>query len=378
MMQETYFGNNSIRHLPDIILKYRAKKVFVVTGGDSFSTSGIQRTVNTYLAEFELSHYGHFSNNLDEACVERGLELYKLATPDLIIGIGGGSVIDMAKLLRSFGPNGFGLRDQISSLGALKYSKIPLIAIPTTAGAGSQATQFATIYLDRIKHSIASELLLPDIAIVDPNLTNSLSPYLTAIGGMDAMCQAIESYWSIRSNAQSRNFARASIRSISKELINAVHRKTRRSRYAMAEAAHLSGKAINITKTTAPHAISYPLTAHFAIPHGHAVALTLPSFLLFNYGVTEHDLNDSRGVAFVRSGIEEVCNLLTCRSPEEASQSIIDLMGDIGLATSYHGMNLDRDTVKKAVLEEVDMERLLNNPRMVSKESLATLLDKLS
>src|SRR5207248_4789041 len=126
------------------------------------------------------------------------------------------------------------------------------------------------------KYSVCHEFLLPDIAIVDPILTHKMSPRLTAITGMDALSQAIESYWSIHSTEESKGYAREAIRIIVDQLPKAVNEPTNDSRLAMARASHLAGKAINVTRTTAPHALSYALTSRFGVPHGQAVSLTLP------------------------------------------------------------------------------------------------------
>ncbi len=112
------------------------------------------------------------------------------------------------------------------------------------------------------------------MAIVDPALTRSLPPLVAAASGMDALSQAIESYWCVNSTDESKDFAREAIGRIVPHIREAVHAASDEPRLAVAQGAHLSGKAINITRTTAPHALSYALTSRFGVPHGQAVSLT--------------------------------------------------------------------------------------------------------
>src|SRR5262249_51347864 len=138
---------------------------------------------------------------------------------------------------------------------------LPLVAIPTTAGSGSEATPFAVLYVGHVKHSIAGPAMLPDVAIVDPSLTDSMSPALTAVTGMDAFSQAVESYWCIHSTERSKAYARRAIALVLEHLEVAVTAPREENRRAMSKAAHLAGRAIAITKTTGAHALSYPLTS---------------------------------------------------------------------------------------------------------------------
>ena len=152
----------------------------------------------------------------------------------------------------------------------------PLVCIPTTAGTGSEATHFAVIYVDGKKKSIASQQLLPDVVILDPQLTDNMPAYVSACSGFDALCQA--TYWSRAATPLSQLYAALTIKVLIVELPQAVNSNSRLVRDKMQMAANWAGKAINISKTTAPHAMSYVITQEFGIPHGHAVALTLGKF----------------------------------------------------------------------------------------------------
>ena len=169
-----------------------------------------------------------------------------------------------------------------------------MIAIPTTAGTGSEATHFAVVYVDGEKYSLAHPYLVPAYAVIDPLLTYSLPAGVTAASGLDAFCQAIESIWAVGATDVSHTFATEAARLAVQHLRAAVQNPTDTARAGMCRAAHLSGKAINISKTTAPHALSYVLTAEYGLAHGVAVALTLAPMLQYNAQVTAIDCADPR------------------------------------------------------------------------------------
>ena len=199
--------------------------------------------------------------------------------------------------------------------------------------------------------------MLPDWAIVDAQFTNRLPSFITATTGMDALSQGIESYWSVRATDESKQYATEAIKIALQHLRDAVQRPDDVSRNGMAKAAHLSGKAINISKTTACHAMSYPLTSHYGIPHGHAVALTLPQIILFNNN-------------------REIIELLGAANAEEAAKAVEDLMKDIGLATRLHELGIQEKDIPMLV-DGMSLERAGNNPRGFGKEDAQTVLQNI-
>jgi alcohol dehydrogenase class IV len=157
-------------------------------------------------------------------------------------------------------------------------------------------------------------------------------------------------------------------------LANAVNHPDLPSRQAMAEAAYFAGCAINITKTTAPHALSYPITTYYNVPHGHAVALTLGIFLVHNYALTDADLNDIRGVSYVKKSLDQLCNIFQTDNPQSASESIQQLMHNIGLETSFCKLGIDDISL---IVNKVNPARLQNNPRQVSINDITLILQSL-
>ncbi|HMS63837.1 MAG TPA: phosphonoacetaldehyde reductase [Ignavibacteria bacterium] len=376
-IQEEYFETGSIGKLKDILLRNSARKIFLVTGKKSFEESGLKKVTEDLTSDFQIFRYSDFSENPKAEDVEKGIELFRNSGCDTIVAAGGGSVIDTGKLINILSAQSESPENYITGKSVISKQGKLFIAIPTTSGAGSEATHFAVVYLDKEKYSLAHEFILPDIVITDPELTFSVPPYVTAVSGIDAFSQAIESYWCINSNKESKQFSSEAIKLIFGNIVSAVKSPSEENRMNMSKAANLSGKAINITKTTAPHAISYSLTSYFGVPHGQAVSLTLGEFLKYNYEVTENDINDKRGVSFVKNTIEEISELLGCSSVCEARDKINLLMREIGLKTKLSETGIVSPENINLILENVNTERLQNNPRSLTRENLNSILKKI-
>jgi alcohol dehydrogenase class IV len=304
-----------------------------------------------------------------------GVDAFRAASPDIVVAVGGGSVLDTAKLVNALAHQEAEPLAIVQGREQVRVPGVPLIAVPTTAGSGSEATHFAVVYVERSKYSLASPLLLPKAAIVDPALTFSLTPRLTAVTGMDAFAQAVESYWSVHSTDGSKACARRAIELVLRWLPRAVHEPTPEARRSMSKAAHLAGRAINITKTTGAHAMSYPLTMHFGIPHGHAVCLTLGRWLLFNSQVSDADVTDPRGARYVQQTVAELVTLMGCLDAEGGCRRIEELTCALGLQPRLGSLGISRPAAIDAVVPNVNVERVANNPRAPTPSSLRQLVE---
>lgn len=347
--QETYLGEGSVCALVNVIMKISPRKLLVVRGKKSYSLCGAQEIIQNLVSKLKLSivEFNDFTENPKKEDVQKGLQLLYREKPDIIIGIGGGSVIDMSKLLRFYysNPNEFGT-SFFEKVGVL----VPLIAIPTTAGTGSEVTHFAVMYENRIKYSVANQNILPDIAIVDPIFTYYNSEYLTACTGFDALAQAIESYWNVATTNESEDYALKAIRLIWESLPMVIKDKNNvEARQRISEGAFWAGKAINITKTTGPHAISYSFTSHYNLPHGHAVAYTFPFFF---------DKNTSlEWLPAYQERMRVLLNLLGVVPGEDKKQFFIDYLNKISLS-----LKIPENFEVSVILSNINEERLKNNP----------------
>lgn len=375
-MKTDYFGVGCLNSIRSIMERHKATRIFLVTGGKSFFVSGAQAAITPYLDGKIVVRFSDFSVNPKIGDVIKGVSELRQAKSDIVIAIGGGSAIDMAKLINITFPSIYEPHDIVTGKKSIDMRGLPLIAIPTTAGSGSEATHFAVVYVDSTKYSLAHKYILPDYSIVDPSLTYGLPPGLTAVSGFDALCQAVESYWAITATEESQEYASQSIRMILSSLESAVNSPNREARKTMSLAAHLAGKAINITKTTAPHAISYPLTTCFNIPHGHAAALMLGKFFVINSRTEGVKWNDPRGTQYVQNIMHELYGLFDCADARECSEKWYKLMAAAGLETRLEPLGICHQSDIDLIIKNVNAERLDNNPIIIDKSILEQLFQQ--
>ncbi len=377
-MQQEYFGIGSIEQLGAILVNENPKNILVVHGKSSYPASGAEEKLKPLLQPYQVTSFTDFSSNAKEEDIEQGIAIFREHCCDLVLAIGGGSALDIAKGITFFFDVPGQVKSYLHKKSSLAGRKIPFIAIPTTAGTGSEATHFAAIYIDKSKYSLAHPSLVPDYAIIDPSLTFSLPPYVTACTGMDALSQAIESYWSIHSTEQSKDYAREAIMLALKHLEKAVRDPNPEARTAMAQAANLAGKAINISFTTACHAVSYPITSYFKVPHGHAVALTLDQMFMYNADVTSQDCGDSRGVEYVRKTIDELVDIFGVDNPLQVQLHLQHLLHAIGLERSLRNLGISATADIDLIIQNgFNPERVKNNPRQLSAAELRSLLGRI-
>ena len=375
-MQREFFGIGTLNNLDELISEYDAKKIFLVYGNKSFRLSGAEEKIGLNIENISYTVFNPTPNPEIEE-IKRGISIFKEFDPDIVIAVGGGSVIDSAKAINALSFQSDDPISYILSEKKLVHGGKPLVAIPTTAGTGSEVTKFATIYIDKKKYSLESEKIVPDVALVDPTLTYSLTPYLTASNGLDALCQGIESFWSINSTDESRVYAKTAMELAFTNIEMAVKTPSKEVRVAMAKASHFSGKAIAISKTTACHAVSYPLTSYFDIPHGHAVALTMPAFLEFNSMVNEDDCNDKRGLIFVNERMDDILSIIGASDGTEGKRKFDRLLKNVLKDTKLRDFDIGEKDIDFILNKSFTPSRMNNNPRNVSKEHLRKILENI-
>ncbi len=361
-MVEEYFYDGSIEKVKEIVSSLGAERVFLVHGKNSYELSGAREKLDGIQG---ITEFTYFSSNptLDE--VKAGMEAFDY---DVIVAVGGGSAIDVAKLINIFSFQEHAPEKYVLKEKSIEHKGMPLIAVPTTAGTGSESTHFAVVYLGGKKYSVAHEYILPDHVILDTELTLTLPKYQTACTGMDALCQGIESYWSVRSTENSKEYARKAIELILENITKVVQMPDDiEARRKMLLGANYSGKAINISKTTAPHACSYVISTRCGIPHGHAVALMMKEFIRYN-GENYDSVVDERGEEYVRTVMDEIYTMFGCRGPEKASEFFASKMEEVGLETSLEDVCKGIDF--EEFVEGVNVERLGNNPVSLNRQEL--------
>jgi alcohol dehydrogenase class IV len=291
---------------------------------------------------------------------------------DAVIAVGGGSIIDRAKLI--FGSTCIAEGLEALVAGRLSSARVGcrLLAIPTTAGTGSEATQFAVLYRNGKKLSVEALELLPSHAVVDPSLVQGVPSRQAAISGFDALTQAIESLWSLRATDGSRQDAWRSIRTIVPVLEKAVNDPDPETCESMAVGAHYSGRAINVSRTTGAHAVSYILTSRFHVPHGHAVALMLMAFFTINQG--QQGLSSS-----ARSALAHIKDLYAVFGADDVVTMIAvwrGLMKRCGLEVSLSQLGLPPSCIDD-IVGNINVERMGNNPIVCTREMIGEAISEM-
>lgn len=365
-------GVGTLAQLGDVLDSLGLDTVLLVARPGSLARSGAEAAVRSALRGRSIERYASFGSNPRMEDVQGGVEgMRRLLRPDAagtgLLAVGGGSVLDMAKLIAYFSAQG---TDKVAT-GASQGSepcRWPIVAIPTTAGTGSEATHFATVYRGTVKHSVAHPSLRPRVAIIDPRLTFSMPREVAASTGLDALCQALESLWAVAGTPESRADARRAVELILPALEESVLHCTHDARCRVAEGAYLAGRAIDVSKTTAAHALSYGLTIRWGVPHGHAVALMLAP--LVEVSLRWCALHpDHRACA----AMERVVSVLG--GPAAAPRRISAFMERFGLASSLREIGLNERGDLDWLARGVNEARLQNHPCPLSDADLRTVLD---
>ena len=256
---------------------------------------------------------------------------------------------------------------------------IPMIAIPTTSGTGSEATHFAVLFKGDSKYSIVDENLIPQTVILAPELTTSMPRMVAITTGFDSFSQAIESFWSVNSTEESREYSLQAISIIQKSFVSSVNNNRIEDRANMQKAAFLSGKAINIAKTTSAHAISYPLTSFFKIPHGLAVFLTIPTIFKFNMDISQDNCSDPRGYEFVSKRMTELKDvILRKNNGNNPKEVLLDYLKTFAMKfkLSDYGVKTDSD-ISTILNNGFNPQRMKNNPRKMTRDDLRKILQEI-
>ena len=346
------------------------KKIFIICGEKSFIHSGAKKLLNDLLINSQTYYFFKKHPYPDIIELKQIINALRNYAPNLIIAVGGGSVLDYAKVANCLAENE-NLEEKIkSSTYNLNGNFSKLLAIPTTAGSGAEVTSNAVIYIDKIKYSVEGDKLKPDYFFLLPELVIGASNKIKSSAGFDAIAQSLESLISRKSNDKSINFAKKSLKISFKYYLDYLHKPNIENTSAMCLAANLSGEAISISKTTAPHAVSYPFTSIYNISHGHAVSLTLNKFLTFNYkninaNSADFDLNDRYKTIF---------NLSNTKNINSFDEFLIDLKKKANLENDFNklGINLQKDFSN--IISGVNIMRLSNNPIKLDSENLKKII----
>ena len=336
--------------------------------GRSYDRLSIREEIEASGAE--LVRFSGFAPNPRYEDVCAGVTLFRRAGCDGILAVGGGSAIDVAKCVKLYSkmdPGRSYLEQEPADTG------VPLIAVPTTAGTGSESTHFAVIYFRGVKQSVTHDSILPDLAVLDPAVLRDLPLYQKKSTMLDALCQAIESWWSVNATAESIGYARRAAEAIRENWQAYIDGTEPAAAERMMLAANDAGRAINITQTTAPHAMSYKLTSLYGLPHGNAVAVCLPEVWEYMQAHPEECM-DARGAGYLSEVFRDIAGALGQDSPQAAVRWFRRLMQTLEMR--YPVSENWQDERRELVLA-VNHTRLKNNPVALSEGALQELYERI-
>ena len=281
---EIRFGAGVIKTLAAEIKAFGGKRGLLVTSR-SFVKRGLAGKIVDDSEGLIVTIYGEVSPNPEVSECDACSALIRENECDFVVALGGGSVMDCAKAAATFSVAGVASTEFLATGKAIPQEHLPIIAVPTTAGTGSEITSVSVLsdHQRGVKAPMASDGFYPKLAIVDPQLTHSVPLYITACTGFDVLCHAVESYWSIHHQPVCATLSVHAARLVMQHLLTAFNEPDNaEAREKMAEASVVAGLGFALPKTTSSHACSYPLTNLFGIPHGEACALTISHFMRFN------------------------------------------------------------------------------------------------
>lgn len=361
------FGAGVLGELPALALPLTGPRVLIVTDPGMMGTGIVDRAVGLLRdAGLETTLFADVQADPPEAVVLAAVDAAREAGAGGIIGLGGGSSLDVAKLVALLAPGTEALAD-VYGVGKARGPRLPLVLIPTTSGTGSEVTPISIVTTGAAeKMGVVSPHLIPDLALLDPELTLGLPPHVTAATGIDAMVHAIEAYASAspNNNPVSRALACEALRLMGGALLRAVRDGSdAAARADMLLGSMLAGQAFANSPVAAVHALAYPLGGHFHIPHGLSNALVLPHVLRFNAVVAPAPYAELAPHAFP--------DLAALDGQERAAafiERLATLSADCGLPQRLRDMEISAEVLPRLARDAMNQTRLLvNNPRPLTE-----------
>ncbi|MDI3534169.1 MAG: alcohol dehydrogenase [Thermosediminibacterales bacterium] len=365
-------GVGALKKLGSEARKLGGKKVFIITD-EGIAKAGILEKVKGIL-EKEGFEVGYFDKVIPEPPIDTVEDIAEAVKQDgynLLIGLGGGSSIDATKAVSILVTNG-GPIDKYVGTNLVEKPGLPTIMLPTTSGTGSEVTPIAilTDVKEELKKGVVSPYLYADVAIVDPNLTITVPPKITANTGMDALIHAIESYIAKKANKFTECISLEAIKLISGSLRTAVaDGENIEARYNMSLGSLMAGVAFANAGVGAVHALAYPLGGQFHIPHGMANTLMLRYVMEYNV------VSRMEKFAKIAEAMGENIEGLSIReAAQKAIDAMIALAEDIGVPTKLREVDIPEAAIPKLAEAGVKVTRLLsNNPRVLTLEDITQI-----
>lgn len=360
--------------LPQILKEVNCKKLFLVVG-TSFKHQDIRNLIEAL--DVKKVFFSDYTPNPLYEQVCKGLDLLIAEQCDTILAIGGGSAIDVAKciklaVLAKEGKEAI-IPPLVNNRVEIDATKLPIIAIPTTAGSGSESTHNAVIYYEGAKQTVINDEILPDFALLEPSVLRILPLYQKKCTMMDALCQGIESWWSVNSTKESYEYSRKTLELIMQNWEKYIFENDSEAAASIMLAANYGGRAINITATTAVHAMSYKITSLYKFPHGHAVAVCLPEIWQYMIGNMDKCV-DERGHTYLFEIFYSIAKIMGADNPTEAIAIFREMMKRMVLVNPK---SENKEEVLDVLSTSVNPVRLKNNPIRLDVGTIFNIYSKI-
>ena len=363
------FGNGTLSRLGDLVREYGGSRVLIVSDPGIVKAGYVARAL-TFLeqAGLPVRVYGEVRENPDTVDVDHCVEVAREFQADFIVGLGGGSSMDTAKGGNLMLTNGGAVKDYWG-VGKATKPLLPLIAIPTTAGTGSEC-QSAALIADEVTHQKMACLdpkIAARIAILDPELTISQPPRVTALTGMDALSHAVETAVTRKRTTLSAMYSHEAFRLCFDALPRVLtDPNDLDARGRMQLGAAFAGAAIEASMLGAAHSAANPLTARYGVPHGQAVGVVLPSIVRFN--ASEHSAEARYG---------ELCRAAGLPDAEALALELEEVLRLTSLAAPLGKFGVTRDAIPSLALEASQQWTATFNPRAITQADFARIYEAL-
>ncbi len=369
----SYTGWGCLNQLLVEVEKLKANNILIIT--DPFLKElGLTERIEKPLIEngYATTIYTDITPEPPLAIGEKLVEFTRKHHFDVVIGLGGGSALDLAKLAAVLATHDGKVADYLNLTGTknLENKGLPKILIPTTSGTGSEVTNISVLSLDTTKDVVTHDYLLADVAIVDPALTISLPPKVTAATGVDALTHAIEAYVSVNVNEVTDALALQAIKLISGSIRTAVHDgQNKQARSDMSYGSYLAGLAFFNAGVAGVHALAYPLGGQFHIAHGDSNAVLLPYVMGYIRKSCEKRMKDILDAMGISSAYI---------SQEEASYKCVDalkqLVKDVNIPSTLKGFNIPELALEQLTDDATKQTRILaRSPMPLKREDIYTI-----
>ncbi|MFF8991087.1 iron-containing alcohol dehydrogenase [Streptomyces sp. NPDC014983] len=373
-----YLGEGAADRLGTVIEALGGRRVLFVHGRTSYRRSGAGESVEGWAGRYRVAHFDGVRPNPRIAQVRDGVALARGFRPDVVVGVGGGSSLDVAKAVAVLGAQSADPLDCLRDPRLVtRRRSAALVLLPTTAGSGSEMTRFATVYVEGRKHSLDLAQARADLVLVDPRLTSSLPPRDFVASGLDALAQAVESYWSVSADGGSRALALAALERLLPPLARAADTGSFADPGVRAQLAHgasLAGVAIDATRTTAAHALSYELTARLGLAHGTAVALHLDWLMARHAALSEDECRHPEGAAGVRRRVEIVQRLAEETTGGSVEPLVRRLLSAAGQPVGLRELALPTHGWRQPLTAALASNRAWNNPCVLTEDDILRFL----